>query len=173
MTANHNASIRLLALLPLLAASLLSGCSYAVIGADQPGPTAEDSPAFLDRVADRSTVSENDALYGLLTLLDGSDTSANFGRRWQTAADRKLVNSKCWDADADRPLTRGKLAYMMYQACNMTGGLTCTIFGPSQRYCLRELQYRHMLPDGLPSTPVTGSEYVAALHTIEKELASH
>lgn len=52
---------------------------------------------------------------------------------------------------------------MIYQACNMTGGLTLGLLGPSRRYCLRELQYRGLMTKGLASTKVTGLEYVAIL----------
>ena len=52
---------------------------------------------------------------------------------------------------------------MVYQACHMTGGLTLTLFGPSQRYCLKELQYRGLMTEGPSYNMVTGMEYVAIL----------
>ena len=73
------------------------------------------------------------------------------------------IASPCWDFDPEAPTTKGRVAYMIYQACDMSGGLTLTLAGPSRRYCLRELQYRGMMVEGASYNKVTGMEYVAIL----------
>ena len=52
---------------------------------------------------------------------------------------------------------------MVYQACGLKGGLTLTLTGPSQRYCLKELQYLGLMSEGQVYNGVTGMEYVAIL----------
>jgi hypothetical protein len=151
-----------------LAAGLLAlaGCGQQaghIAQADAALPKDETSPAFLDRVASRPAVCENDAFRGILLLLEEADPAETFQQRVQELIDRQVLPAD-WDFAADRPITKGKLAYMLYQACNIRGGVTLTLVGPCQRYCLKELQFMGMLSAGLPGTEVTGLEFVAALN---------
>lgn len=122
----------------------------------------ENSAAFLDRISSQVNVSENDAMRGILLVLEGKDQAATFDQRVEALRKRKIVAER-WDCDAARPLTRGRLAYMVYQACNFPGGIILHLAGPSQRYCLRELQYREMMGEGFLLGAVSGMEYVAVL----------
>ncbi len=140
----------------------LSGCGTpgAVAGGNVTLP-ATNSAEYLDKISSQPTVTEAQALEGIMLLLD-QQQKLTFAECVKLLKDRHIVSSQ-WDFRADRPMTRGKVAYMIYQACGMKGGLTLTLTGPSQRYCLRELQYRGMMAPGLPYNPVTGMEYVAIL----------
>jgi len=140
------------------------GCSPASLrieGGDAALPAGEGSAAFLDRVASQPTVSENDTLRGLL-LLDGEDKTKTFGQRVEALADRGIIPRR-WSYRATRPLTKGRLSYMIYQRCKLRGGVILTLTGPSQRYCLRELQYQGMMSAGSAGAKVTGMELVAVL----------
>jgi hypothetical protein len=70
--------------------------------------------------------------------------------------------------EADRPITKGRVAYMTYQACGFKGGLTLLLTGPSQRYCLKELQYKGLMSHGVTYNTVTGMEYLAILGRIDE-----
>jgi len=120
-----------------------------------------DSAEYLDRVASQPNVTEADAVTGMLLLLN-SPKKMTFAQGVELLRQRKIISGQ-WSCRADREITRGKVAYMVYQVCNMTGGLTLQVFGPSERYCLRELQYRGLMAKGLSHTEVTGMEYVAIL----------
>jgi hypothetical protein len=154
-------------LLPLalgLLAAWGAGCSgprEMVCGADAPLPQ-EDSAAFLDRVAQGRTLTENDAARGVLMLLDGADQRREFGQRVDALRQRGLIG-KDWVMVADRPVTRGRLAYMVCQACAIRGGVTMMLLGPSERYCLRELVYRQMMAAGPPDVSATGLEFVSVM----------
>ena len=144
---------------------LLMGCSGSGNGIANPDSTLavnEDSAAFLDRISSQDKVSENDAMRGILLLLDGKDTVRTFKQRVEILLDRKIVDAK-WGHDASRTLTRGKLAYMIYQATKIPGGVMLWLTGPSQRYCLRELQYRKIMTKGSFFVRVTGMEFVGVL----------
>ena len=149
----------------LVAAGMLAaGCGQGgqVRPAQAELPGQETSPAFLDRVASTPTVTENDALRGVLMLLDGKDDSESFAQRAEALKARRIVDP-AWDFAADRAMTKGRLAYMLYLACKVPGGLTLTLTGPSQRYCLRELQFIGMMSSGATYADVTGLEFVAAI----------
>lgn len=149
----------------LLAGLLSAGCStepMRIAGAQSDLPAGENSAAYLDRISALDAVSENDALRGVLLLMDGDDPHRTFQQRVETLRARDVLDAS-WDFDATRSVTRGKFAYMIYQACRVPGGVVLTVAGPSQRYCLRELQYRDIMPDGSMFGSVSGMEAVAVL----------
>lgn len=125
-----------------------------------------DSAAYLDSISSLSTVSEADAFEGVLLVL-ASPQKATFAQAVTTLQERKIVPAN-WDFQADRPITKGKVAYMTYQACRIKGGLTLQLAGPSQRYCLKELQYRGLMSPGVMYNTVTGMEYLAILGRIDE-----
>ncbi|MDY6913803.1 MAG: hypothetical protein SVT52_05045 [Planctomycetota bacterium] len=141
------------------------GCAASdmkVVAADAVLPANEDSAAFLDRISSRLTVTENDAMRGVLMLVDGKDTAGSFQQRLESLLARKVISSR-WSYDAGRPVTRGKVAYMICQATKIPGGVMMRLTGPNQRYCLRELQYQRLMVAGSTFTPVTGMEFVDAI----------
>jgi len=144
---------------------VLTGCGGGEMRVVETGaklPADEDSAAFIDRVSSQPNVTEDDAARGLLLLLDGKDAAPTFQKRVETLLAREIVDPK-WDFSAARPITRGKFAYMIYQATKIPGGVILMLTGPSRRYCLRELQYRKMMVEGSMFSPVTGLEYVSVL----------
>ena len=129
----------------------------------QPLPAGEESDAFLDRIASQSYVSENDTMRGLLMLINSQDNAQSFAERTRLLAEQNIV-SRNWTFQADRPITKGKLAYMIYQACDMGGGVILTVTGPSQRYCMRELQFQEVMSQtGSFYSKISGMEFVAVL----------
>lgn len=152
----------------LAAAAILAGvagCSPQALRIEGPEaklPADEGSPGFLDRVSSQAMVSENDAFRGVLMLLDGQDKAETFQQRVNGLAAKDVLPG-CWSYAAARPITRGKLAYMVCQACKVRGGVVMHLTGPSQRYCLRELQYLRMMSGGSAIGRISGLEYVAVL----------
>ncbi len=141
-----------------------AGCQGVadIAGPDAIVPRGENSAAYLDRISSQANVSENDALRGILLLLDGDDKAETFAQRVEILQGRSIVAQR-WNHDASRPITRARLAYMIYQSCDMPGGVILTLTGPTQRYCLRELQWREMMRSGLGATPIAGMEFVSVL----------
>jgi len=148
----------------LLAVAAFCGCAPAglkVVNGEATLPAEENSAAFLDRMSSLDTVTENDAMRGML-MLEGGDETKTFSQRVATLVKRKILDPK-GNHDASRALTRGKLAYMSCSACKLSGGLILRLFGYSERYCLRELQYREMMTPGAPSTAISGMEFTSVL----------
>ena len=148
----------------LVAATGLTGCgtSAGITGGQSAGPANENSAEYLDRLSSETEVTENDALSGMLLLLDGADEAGTFAQR-VTALEQRGIVAGSWAHDSQRALTRGRLAYMICQACKIKGGVILRLLGSSQRYCLRELQYMEMMGDGMGWGEVTGMEMVAVL----------
>ena len=148
----------------LAAAGGLVGCASngQVAGGDVAGVADENSAEYLDRMSKQTTVTQNDALSGMLLLLDGKDDAGTFARRIEPLKQRGVL-AESWSHDASRALTRGRLAYMVCQACKIKGGIILRLFGPSRRYCLRELQYMEMMGKGTQGGEVSGMELVAVI----------
>ncbi len=166
-------------IIALLAAAFAGGCTQAgkVVAPQAMLPAGEESPEFLDRVSSEKHVSENDAMRGVLMLIRGRDESASFADRVQSLRSLTVVDPS-WDVEANRPITRGRLAYMLYQVLEAPGvlnptpawrsqfrprGVVLTLTGPTQRYCLRELHHEGVFASSIVTTPVTGGEFVAVL----------
>ena len=146
-----------------VAAAGLVGCQTGGMTAGDAALAADEgSPGYFDRVSSLPSVSENDALRGMLMLLDGEDSCRTFQERVEALQQRGIVDGG-WRFEAGRPLTRGKLAYMVCQASGVPGGVILLVGGPNQRYCLREMQYRGLMSDGDMFNKVTGMEFVAVL----------
>jgi predicted small lipoprotein YifL len=156
--------MRAIAITAVLAALALGGCGQAgrLSGPEAKLPSDEESPGFLDRLSSQKTVSENDAMRGVLMLVRGKDEQATFADRVSQMRELKLVDA-AWDFDANRPVTRGKLAYMLYQGLHMQGGVVLALTGPSQRYCARELHYQGIMASDIMTTKVSGGEFVAVI----------
>ncbi len=127
---------------------------------------AVDSATYLDGISSMPTVSEAEAFKGIMLVL-AEPHKATFAETVAALQERKII-ARNWDFQADRPITKGRVAYMTYQACGLKGGLTLFLTGPSQRYCLKELQYRGLLSTGITYNTVTGMEYLAILGRIDE-----
>ncbi len=152
-------------LLAALWLATVTGCGTQpglVVSPEAALPAQENSAQFLDRISTQQVVSQNDAFRGLLLLSDGKDQSETFDQRVALLRQRGVIASR-WSCRAEKSITRGKLAYMIYQSCNIPGGVILSLTGPSQRYCLRELQYQGFITEGAVYGQVTGMEFVAVL----------
>ena len=141
------------------------GCSTPqlnISGQDTALPSDDGSAAYLDRVSSMSTVSQNDAMRGILMLLDVDDANDTFAQRVEKLTERDVVGLS-WRFQADRPITRGQVAYMLYQMLDVPGGVILALTGPSQRYCLKELQYHRIISSGAAFAGISGGEYIAVL----------
>ncbi len=155
------------ALLVFITGWAMNGCSTytknEALSQNATFPTGEDSADFLDRISDVEVMDMNNALHGLCLLLEGKDEFSDFQARVDMLK-RKGIIASDWPFSANQPLTKGRLAYLAYQASGIKEkGVVLSLFGPSQRYCLRELQYRGMMAPGGESMRVTGMEFAAVI----------
>lgn len=155
-------------MLPVLVAILgIGGCctfkTSVPAGSMAMMPEQESSADFLDRASEIPVMDMDNALRGMLLLVTGKDDHNDFQARVSDLASEGIV-APDWQLAANQPLTKGRLAYMVYRACGVKEkGLMLALMGPSLRYCLRELQYRGMMAEGDASMPVTGMEFVGVI----------
>ena len=137
------------------------GCAAPGLTGGQAALPVGNSAELLDKLSGQPTVNQAQAVAAVLMLVD-ADGPKTFAEGVAELTRQKIADSQ-WDFQADLAITRGKLAYMVCQACRIQGGVTLTVTGPSERYCLREMQYRGYMSSGLFYTPVTGMEFVAVM----------
>ena len=128
--------------------------------------SAKASAEYLDRISAQSHVGEAEAFQGVLMVL-GVNRDMTFEEAVKLLRQRKLVGED-WDFRADRPITKGKVAYLFYKALSVRGGVTLTLLGPNPWYCLKELQYRGWMTPGMSYNSVTGMEFVAILARMDE-----
>lgn len=144
--------------------ALAAGCQNTVQMRMARNPEAAptgDSAAYLDAVSRRPEVSNRQAVQGVLMLL-GQKPDMEYDQAVAALKGRQVL-PRDWKRLGHLPADKGDVAYMVYQSCPIKGGLTLGVFGPSRRYCLRELQYHGVMASGLLDNTVTGMEYVAIL----------
>ena len=160
--------MKMILVLPALVTGLtINGCStYGTpVQADKTIslPADVNSADFLDRASEMQVMDIDNAMVGMCLLLEGQDNHKEFQTRLDFLKQRGLVPTG-WTLSSAQPLAKGQLAYMVYRACGIKEkGVTLALFGPTRRYCLRELQYQGMMAEGDQSMPVTGMEYVAVM----------
>lgn len=62
--------------------------------------------------------------------------------------------------DPMQPLRKGVAAYMVHRALGITGGLAWHLFGPTERYALKELTFRGIMAPGHANDLVSGEELI-------------
>jgi len=62
--------------------------------------------------------------------------------------------------DPMQPLRKGLVAYMFRQALGIPGGIALRLFGPSERYALKELAFQGFMAPGHVNDLITGEELV-------------
>lgn len=167
---NSNARLAVLTLASLVASSL-AGCQVATVkdpltaqyGSADPDVQME----FLHRLADRPLASNDEAAHVLL-LFVGEDVATT--STYEQRVDR-LKAKGLYAADfarpADEAVRRGTVAVALVKALNIRGGITMSIFGPTERYAVRELADLGLLPLSSPGQTFSGTELVGVISKAE------
>jgi hypothetical protein len=158
--------------LPLfgLLAAFVGGCVTATV----PHPVVADLSSndddtqieFWHTLATKPVACNDDAFHAILLDLDGTDPNPDYDHRVAALKSRKLLLSD-FDKPAHEAVTRGVVAVALYKAGNIHGGVVLTLFGPSERYCLRELRYINLLPPSSPNQTFSGLELVGVIGRFE------
>lgn len=73
--------------------------------------------------------------------------------------------------DPMQPLRRGLAAYMFQHALKIRGGIAWHLFGPTQRYALKELVHRGIMADGHAQDLISGEELVQIMSQVAQRKA--
>ncbi len=121
---------------------------------------------FWHGLTDRPVTCNDDAFHGLLLFLDGNDPGTTYADRVAALKSRKLLPSY-FNSPANEPVQRGTLAFAFVQALHIQGGWVMTVFGPSPRYAVRELEDMNLYPRSSPEQTFSGSEFVGIIGRAE------
>ncbi|HWB18744.1 MAG TPA: hypothetical protein VG711_00465 [Phycisphaerales bacterium] len=145
-----------------------SGCARSVsqtsLVDSAAGPNADLD--FWDKLQTDRTVTNHDALHALILLADGEDHSTSFQERVDVAKKKNWISADR-QLTANESATVGDISVALCQILDIRGGLTLTLFGPSRRYCTRELVYREVIPARTESQSMSGLELLNLIGNAE------
>lgn len=139
----------------------LFGSKTAITDKDLPYPWKKEMK-YISALAEKPVASMADAIV-TLTLFAGESP---WGRGLDELAARlveKEIFHSDWTVDETDPLTFGKISYLICQACEIPGGFWMRIFGPSERYCFKEMLYLEIIPAGSTHRYLTGEQLLDIL----------
>ncbi len=153
------------ALILTLALAGVNGCSSARV--EQPLTAAPIEPMdFWHQLHDLPLTSNDEAMHGLLLLVDGQDPSADYAARVQTLRERGLLAGD-FQGQADEAVRRGTVAVVLVKALDIEGGVMMRLLGPVDRYAVRELNYLNIFPPSSPHQTFSGAQFVAVVGRVE------
>ena len=159
----------------LLCALFLPGCARTTLQAsvaDQFGGTkATEEMDFWDGVAVTRAVSNRDAINALVLsfgrLPQGSATD------WTT--ELKAAQQRDWvdvDLSPNETARVGMVARVVCIEAKIKGGATMRMFGPSERYAVKELNFMGWLNDMTTGQAMSGGQLIAVLSRAEEHIAA-
>jgi hypothetical protein len=152
------------------ALAALAGCQTATVSrsvvADVGGDDQDSQISFWHTLATKPVASNDDAFHAILLDVDETDPNPDYAARVKALKARGFLLS-CFDRPAKEGVTRGTMAVALYQMAGIKGGVMLQIFGPNERYCVRELRYLNMLPPSSPNQTFSGVELVGVIGRYE------
>jgi hypothetical protein len=122
---------------------------------------SRDSADLAYRLSSQTWCSNDEACSMVLLLIDGEDRYQGFDDRL-IALDAKGVADASWDIEAEEPVSKGTLAYMLCRTLGLKGGVILRLL-PSRRYAYREAVYKGLMAKGSAGEPLTGPEAVGII----------
>ena len=104
-----------------------------------------------------------------LALLEQSYADVGFEEARSKLLEADVIREK-WKPDPKEKITRGKVAYILVKILKIKGGLTMRLFGPSERYALKELKFMDLMDGGMTWRSVSGRELVAILARADEHM---
>ncbi|MEY4533853.1 MAG: hypothetical protein RLZZ246_171 [Planctomycetota bacterium] len=156
------------------AGAMLAGCAArqaAESSAVDQFPGADQDIEFMEKVEAMPAVTNNDMLHALLLVSNGVDPARDFEERVLLARQKGWL-PKDWDKAANASASSGDIAMIGCRLGGIEGGLTMRVFGPSGRYCLRELESRGIMPTRTDYQSLSGPEFRDFLNRLDQNLLS-
>lgn len=155
----------------LLTSTGMVGCVRTVLESsavdDWQGDEAELE--YLEALESQRVVTNHDALHGLLLLADGADSHETYEQRLADARQRGWLAPDA-TPEANESAAIGMMAMAACEILAIKGGLTMRLFGPSPRYCTRELIFLDILPPRTEHQSLSGLEFIDLLGRVEDRL---
>jgi hypothetical protein len=119
--------------------------------------------AFWHRLPERSAITNDEGLHGLLGFVLGDDPAKTYDARVKLAIQKGLLPSG-FSEPINATMTKGTLAYGLARYLDVKGGVMMRVSGGSGRYATRELTYLGILPeDSTDNQSISGLDFVGVI----------
>jgi hypothetical protein len=151
---------------------MAAGCQTATV--KQPVDVKEKDSAsdqdsqmnFWHDLADQRVTCNDDAFHALLLYSDGKDDSKTYDDR-VAALKAKGLLSQSFSKPANQAVGRGVLAVAIVKLLGIKGGWVMHVFGPTERYATKELEYDGIYPPSSPQQTFSGAEFVGIMGKVD------
>ncbi|MFT3684496.1 MAG: hypothetical protein QM783_06130 [Phycisphaerales bacterium] len=127
--------------------------------------------AFWHRLPERSALTNDEGIHGLLSVVLGNDPAKSYAERVKLAKEKKLL-PEGFDEPFNATMTRGTLAYALAKYVGAEGGVMMRLSGGAGRYAVRELSFLGILPEGSTENQViTGLDYIGVISKAQDYVA--
>jgi len=127
--------------------------------------------AFWHRLPERSAITNDEGLHGLLGFVYGEDPAKTYAERVKLAVEKDLL-PEGFNEPLNATMTRGTLAYALAKYLDVKGGVMMSLTGGSARYATRELTYMGLLPeDSTVNQSISGLDFVGVISKVQDFVA--
>jgi len=169
MRSERTPTMRAVPVAALAAAAVLVAAGCARTQVAEPAvmrfPRSDDELQFLDALDKQVVVTNDDAMHAFIIFTDGKDLATDYAGRVQVAKTKEWVG-RDWHKPAHESAEIGWMAVAGCRAIGVKGGMTMRVFGPTPRYCTKELVFMGILPLRTENQSLTGQEFVDFLNRL-------
>lgn len=155
----------------VLLALLVAGCARTTLQSSVADKSGGAKPMeemdFWDGLAAQAAVTNRDAMHALLLSFGG--VGGDYAQELKAGRDRGWVPADR-EMKANETAAVGWIARAVCKEAKIKGGLTMHVFGPAERYAVKELNYMGWLPDMSPTHTISGAQLLAVLSRAEDRI---
>lgn len=130
-------------------------------------PTDADSLDFWDTLEIQPVTTNDDALHGLLLLVQQDPPAESWESRLSAAQNRGWIGEKT-TLEPKESAQMGMIAVCLCDILDVQGGLSMRMFGRIPRYSTRELVHIGLMPGITEHEALSGAEFIALLGAAEQ-----
>lgn len=147
----------------------ITGVSTQPPSAPVPQPL---QPVYVVMLAQKRIAFGYDAAKSIVILLGIDEECIDLDSQMRYLQEQKLLPPRLQQSfDPMQPLRKGVAAYLFARALKLDGGLVLHLFGPSERYAVKELVFQSMMSQGHVNDLVSGAELVQLMSQAATYLA--
>ncbi|MDG1837218.1 MAG: hypothetical protein P8I91_00260 [Phycisphaerales bacterium] len=159
-------------LVSMVTIAYLSGCGLtARTSIESPAshqyPADADSLDFWDTLEAQPVTTNDDALHGLLLLVQQNPPTETWESRLTAAQTKGWIGEKT-TLEPNESAQMGMIAVCLCHILDVQGGLSMRMFGRIPRYSTRELVHIGLIPGITEHEALSGAEFIALLGAAEQ-----
>ncbi len=161
----------------VVAAFSVSSCTRTTVTKELDTNYAADDitrdVTFWHRLPERSAISNDEGIHGLLSFFLGDDPETTYAGRVRLAKEKGFL-APDFKEPHNATMTKGTLAYAIARYVGIKGGVMMRISGSNARYATRELTYLGIFSEGsTDNQSISGLDYVGVISKAQDYAAVH